>query len=201
MKGGTDGNEQLTALTGAVLILRRDSRLMLTWGGVLVLMVVFGSSNRLATAYGLAVTGTLLLTTTIPVGVMYLAAVLALGTPPDVEDIEHMCALLTSCDRLPFPPQMIPSNVAACVNAMTQELASPNAVKFSLTIRECGLRANSCSELRSCSLRGAKMKTCRVRGFSRSKNCEPRPMIPALPALASSIMTVRVNCQYTSSCA
>jgi KUP system potassium uptake protein len=35
----------------------------LLFGGVLVLMLVFGSSNRLATAYGLAVTGTLLLTT------------------------------------------------------------------------------------------------------------------------------------------
>jgi KUP system potassium uptake protein len=37
----------------------------LLFGGVLVLMVVFRSSDRLATAYGLAVTGTLLLTTTL----------------------------------------------------------------------------------------------------------------------------------------
>jgi KUP system potassium uptake protein len=35
------------------------------FGGVLVLIVAFRSSNRLATAYGLAVTGTLLLTTTL----------------------------------------------------------------------------------------------------------------------------------------
>ncbi len=35
----------------------------LLFGGVLVLMLAFQSSNRLATAYGLAVTGTLLLTT------------------------------------------------------------------------------------------------------------------------------------------
>ena len=35
----------------------------LLFGGVLVLIAVFGSSQRLATAYGLAVTGTLLLTT------------------------------------------------------------------------------------------------------------------------------------------
>ena len=35
----------------------------LLFGGVLVLMLAFESSNRLATAYGLAVTGTLLLTT------------------------------------------------------------------------------------------------------------------------------------------
>ena len=37
----------------------------LLFGGVLVLIVVFQSSSRLATAYGLAVTGTLLLTTTL----------------------------------------------------------------------------------------------------------------------------------------
>ena len=37
----------------------------LLFGGVLVLMLVFESSNKLATAYGLAVTGTLLLTTTL----------------------------------------------------------------------------------------------------------------------------------------
>jgi KUP system potassium uptake protein len=37
----------------------------LLFGGVLLLVAVFGSSARLATAYGLAVTGTLLLTTTL----------------------------------------------------------------------------------------------------------------------------------------
>ncbi len=37
----------------------------LLFGGVVVLIAVFGSSQRLATAYGVAVTGTLLLTTTL----------------------------------------------------------------------------------------------------------------------------------------
>src|SRR5207342_957708 len=37
----------------------------LLFAGVLVLMLVFGSSSKLATAYGLAVTGTLILTTTL----------------------------------------------------------------------------------------------------------------------------------------
>jgi hypothetical protein len=87
-------------------------------------------------------------------------------TPPDIEDVEHMCALLTSCDKLPFPPQMLPTTIAACVNSMSGELSSPNAVKFSLTIRECGLRANSCSELRACALRGAKPEVCAGRGKS-----------------------------------
>jgi hypothetical protein len=94
------------------------------------------------------------------------AAGRGLVTPPDVEDVEHMCALLTSCDKLPFPPQMIPSNMASCINTMSQDLSSPNAVKFSLTIRECGLRANSCSELRNCALRGAKINACDGRGKS-----------------------------------
>ncbi len=87
-------------------------------------------------------------------------------TPPDVEDVEHMCALLTSCDKLPFPPQMLPTSLQACVASMSGDLSSPNAVKFSLTIRECGLRANSCSELRSCALRGAKPEVCNGRGKS-----------------------------------
>ena len=87
-------------------------------------------------------------------------------TPPDAEDVEHMCALLTSCDKLPFPPSMIPTSLASCVASMSADLSSPNAVKFSLTIRECGLRANSCSELRSCALRGAKPEVCNGRGKS-----------------------------------
>ncbi len=37
----------------------------LLFAGVLVLMLTFKSSSKLATAYGLAVTGTLLLTTTL----------------------------------------------------------------------------------------------------------------------------------------
>jgi hypothetical protein len=84
--------------------------------------------------------------------------------PPDIEDVEHMCALLTSCDKLPLPPQLNPEDFASCVRKMADELASPGAVYFSLTMRECGLRANSCSELRSCALRGAKVDICNGRG-------------------------------------
>jgi hypothetical protein len=83
-------------------------------------------------------------------------------TPPDIEDVEHMCALLTSCSNLPFPS--VPSSVPGCVQSMMNELTSTDAVKFSLTIRECGLRANSCSELRSCALRGAAADACNGRG-------------------------------------
>jgi hypothetical protein len=85
-------------------------------------------------------------------------------TPPDVEDVEHMCALFTSCPNLPFPASMLPSSVPGCVQSMMNELTSTDAVKFSLTVRECGLRANSCSELRSCALRGATADACTGRG-------------------------------------
>ena len=92
------------------------------------------------------------------------AAGQGLVTPPDIEDVEHMCALLTSCPNLPFPASALPSSVPGCVQNMMNELTSPDAVKFSLTIRECGLRANSCNELRTCALRGAAADSCKDRG-------------------------------------
>ncbi len=84
--------------------------------------------------------------------------------PPSLDDVEDMCALLTSCDALPLPPSLLPSDFAACVRKMSDDLASPAAISFSLTMRECGLRSNSCSELRSCALRGARPDVCVGRG-------------------------------------
>jgi len=92
------------------------------------------------------------------------AAGQGLVTPPDVEDVEHMCALLTSCPGLPFPPSMQMVSVPGCVQLMMNQLTSPDAVKFSLTVRECGLRANSCGELRTCTMRGAATDVCDDRG-------------------------------------
>jgi len=88
--------------------------------------------------------------------------------PPDLEDVEHMCALLTACDRLPLPPGLVPRDFASCTRTLYAELASASAVSFSLTLRECGLRASSCGELRSCALRGAKPDVCAGRGRSAS---------------------------------
>jgi hypothetical protein len=84
--------------------------------------------------------------------------------PPVVEDVEHMCALLTSCDSLPIPPNLIPSDFASCVRQMASDMTSASAVAFSLMLRECGLASNSCGELRTCALRGAKADTCTGRG-------------------------------------
>jgi hypothetical protein len=85
-------------------------------------------------------------------------------SPPALDDVEHMCALLTSCDGLPIPPSLVPRDFAACVKTMTTEMTSASAVSFSLTLRECGLRANSCGGLRACALRGASVDTCVGRG-------------------------------------
>jgi len=84
--------------------------------------------------------------------------------PPAVEDVEQVCGLLTSCPDLPIPPSMVPTDFAQCVRALSGQLASPGALAFSLLIRECGLRANSCSELRTCGLRGASPSACIGRG-------------------------------------
>lgn len=88
----------------------------------------------------------------------------ALVSPPHLEDVEHMCALLTGCDKLPLPPGLVPRDFATCVQTLYGELTSSAAVTFSLTLRECGLRASSCGELRSCALRGAKPEVCAGRG-------------------------------------
>ena len=84
--------------------------------------------------------------------------------PADLEDVEHMCALLTSCERLPLPAGIVPKDFVGCTRALYGELASAAAVSFSLTLRDCGLRASSCGELRTCALRGARGDVCAGRG-------------------------------------
>ncbi len=80
--------------------------------------------------------------------------------PPDLDDVEHMCALLTSCDKLPIPPSLIPADFSACVRRCSPRMSSPAAMGFSLMMRECGLQSNSCAALRSCALRGANPDAC-----------------------------------------
>jgi hypothetical protein len=83
---------------------------------------------------------------------------------PTLDEVEHMCALLTSCDRLPIPSVLFPPDFQGCVQKMSDELTSPSAVNFSLTMRECGLHADSCVALRACALRGAPPEACVGRG-------------------------------------
>jgi len=86
--------------------------------------------------------------------------------PPDIDDVEHMCALLTSCDKLALPSGWIPPDFQSCVKKFTDDLTSPSAVGFSLTIRECGLQSNSCAALRACALHGASPDSCQGRGHA-----------------------------------
>jgi hypothetical protein len=101
------------------------------------------------------------------------AAGQGLVTPPDIEDVEHMCALLTSCPNLPLPPEALPSSVPGCVQSAMSVLTSPDALKFPLVIRECGLRSNSCNELRTCALRGVAPDICKGHGKNgRAGQCD-----------------------------
>ena len=85
-----------------------------------------------------------------------------LVNPPAVEDVEEMCALLLGCSDVPLavPGQ----DLGECVRTLWRELSVPDAVKFSIPLRECGLRADSCKELRECALRGASADVCNGRG-------------------------------------
>ena len=47
--------------------------------------------------------------------------------PADLEDVEHMCALLTACERLPLPAGLVPLDFVGCTRAMYAELASAAA--------------------------------------------------------------------------
>ena len=84
--------------------------------------------------------------------------------PPDLDDVEHMCALLTACSNLPIPPSMVPADFQSCVKKFTDEFTSPAAVYSSLVMRECGLQSNSCASLRACMLHGANPDACQGRG-------------------------------------
>jgi hypothetical protein len=87
--------------------------------------------------------------------------------PPVLDDIEQMCALLTTCSGLPIPTQYAFGNdFSKCVSKMSDSLVSPSAVGFSLAVRECGLSSNSCDGLLKCLLRGADPKGCDGRGTS-----------------------------------
>ena len=89
-----------------------------------------------------------------------------LVVPPSVEDIEEMCALLLGC---PDVPLVAPKrDHAECVNAVQAALSSPDALKFSIPLRECGLQSNSCKELRECALRGANPDVCKGRGKGKA---------------------------------
>jgi len=84
--------------------------------------------------------------------------------PVAIADVDLMCALLIGCPDVPVP---VPTrDHGACVREILSTLSSPGAIKFSLTVRECGLKAASCQQFRECALRGADPKRCEGRGVN-----------------------------------
>jgi len=128
--------------------------------GVVVALACPGSSEHVADGAGPAASDAGVLSTFVS------HAQRGEVAPPDLDDVEHMCALLTSCDRLPIPPNLVPSDFKDCVKHFAEEMTSFAAVNFSLTMRECGLQSNSCAALRQCALRGAATDACAGRGKS-----------------------------------
>ena len=81
--------------------------------------------------------------------------------PTPVAEVERMCTLLTGCPDLPLPA---PGDLAGCVRDLGGWLSRPDAVTFSLTLRECALGATSCGQLATCARRGVRADACQGRG-------------------------------------
>ncbi len=78
--------------------------------------------------------------------------------PPSIDDAEAFCALVLACRDVPmFPPA---ADFTNCVKNLMDSLSVPSATNSSLAIRECGLSATSCKQLRACALKGADAKMC-----------------------------------------
>lgn len=82
--------------------------------------------------------------------------------PPSPDDIDFMCALLLGCPDVPINLGL--TDHGDCVRNLWREMSKPEAIKFSITMRECGLQSNSCSELKTCAMRGAASNVCDGRG-------------------------------------
>ncbi len=78
--------------------------------------------------------------------------------PPSLDDAEAFCALALACRDVPmYPPE---PEFQRCVKTIMAQLSGPDALTASLSIRECGLSATSCSKLRQCALKGANATAC-----------------------------------------
>ena len=68
------------------------------------------------------------------------------------------CALALACKDVPmYPPE---PEFQKCVKTIMAQLSGPDALTASLSIRECGLSATSCTKLRQCALKGAAATAC-----------------------------------------
>ena len=87
--------------------------------------------------------------------------------PPRLSDIEQMCAMLLGCGDIPI--QVPTYDFGLCVRHFWEQMASPDALTSSLTIRECGMGAVSCGQFARCALRGADANGCAGRGMGASE--------------------------------
>lgn len=87
--------------------------------------------------------------------------------PPRLSDVEQMCAMLLGCGDIPI--QVPTYDFGLCVRHFWDQMASPDALTSSLTIRECGLGAVSCGQFARCALRGADPNACDGRGMGASE--------------------------------
>lgn len=86
--------------------------------------------------------------------------------PPVLDDVATLCALLSGCNGLPIASSALSDDFGACLKRYAPMLASPASFGVSLAVRECGMRAASCSSFRECLLRGVKAEACAGRGKS-----------------------------------
>jgi hypothetical protein len=95
-------------------------------------------------------------------------------TPPAMDDLQTLCALLSGCQGLPIAASALSDDFGACMKRYGATLASPASLGVSLSVRECGMRANSCAGFRDCLLRGVKPESCAGRGKSGPVGmCDP----------------------------
>ena len=157
-------------------------------------------------AYGAGLAGAQGLTPSSPVvsaikgGVAPAVALAAQGlvVPPAVEDVEEMCAFLIGCPDIPLPVPR--QDVGECVQHFIHGMTSPEAVKFSLPLRECGLQANSCKELRECAQRGVQPSICKDRGADKPISfCDTEGRV--VNCYKGKLMQVRDCPRYGEQCA
>jgi len=89
--------------------------------------------------------------------------------PPALEDVERGCALLTSCDDVPYPSGA-PKSVDLCVPRLMRELSSTKAMAWSMSARRQVVEARTCDAVRKRLLRGAAPNVCA--GIMRAGICD-----------------------------
>ncbi len=119
-----------------------------------------------AVSFGAIAAGVAIAATVAPASAADAAEPEARVVPPVLDDVATLCALLSGCNGLPIAASVSSDDFGACLKRYAPMLASPAAFGVSLSVRECGMRAASCTSFRECLLRGVKSEACVGRGKS-----------------------------------